>query len=252
MSNNPSSPQYWFIVPAAGIGQRMQSSTPKQYLPLADTTVLEKTLSTLLSVEGVRGIIVALHEDDRYWPSLSISQYDSIHTVIGGAERSDSVLAALTYLKTSVCQSITDDDWILVHDAARPCVRNETIQALIDQLRMDSVGGILAVPASDTLKRVGLDQYIEKTVDREQIWQAQTPQMFRYGVLSRALLSALPAQQSEDEEPINAPLVVTDEASAVEYLGLAPKVVHGRQDNIKITQPDDLWLAEMILRRSLN
>ena len=230
--NLPS--RYWFIVPAAGIGQRMQADVPKQYLHLADSCVLEKTLTVLLSIKQVAGIIVALHPDDDHWPTLNIATHEKIQTVIGGAERSHSVLAALDAMR-----DFTDDnDWVLVHDAARPCVAPENIQHMITSLNSDPVGGILAIPASDTLKQVSQPPAIEATLDRTHIWQAQTPQMFRNHLLRDSLQQALEKSQE-----------ITDEASAIEWMGYVPKVVEGRRDNIKITHPDDLWLAEMILQR---
>jgi 2-C-methyl-D-erythritol 4-phosphate cytidylyltransferase len=224
----------WFIVPAAGIGQRMGADCPKQYLPLADTTIIEQTLSTLLSLPSLAGIVVAIHADDQFWSQSALSTHEKIHTVIGGDKRSDSVLAALQSLQGKV----DDKDWVLVHDAARPCVDPNSIQQLIDDLAGHEVGGILGVPSNDTLKKVDQQCAIEATLNREVIWQAQTPQMFRYGILCESLLRGVNEQWS-----------ITDEASAVEKLGYAVKMVLGRHDNIKITQADDLWLAEAILAR---
>lgn len=229
-----STSRFWFIVPAAGIGQRMQTDRPKQYLPLANTTVLEQTLTTLLSVDNLEGIVVAIHPEDDVWSQLALSQHKNIHTVIGGAERCDSVLAALNYLQGQV----SDMDWVLVHDAARPCILPETITSMLDELGNDPVGGILGVASSDTLKRVDADQTIQETVDRECIWRAQTPQMFRYHILQSSLAQAIDTQ-----------CAITDEAFVVEKKGYSVKMVSGRQDNIKITHPDDLWLAEAILAR---
>jgi 2-C-methyl-D-erythritol 4-phosphate cytidylyltransferase len=224
----------WFIVPAAGIGQRMGANSPKQYLPLGETTILEQTLSTLLAVENVQGIVVALHLDDPYWENLSIASHPKIHTVVGGDERADSVLVALEYLQTQA----QPEAWVLVHDAARPCVSVGSIQCLIENLKNEKVGGILAIPASDTLKQVSASGDIAVTLDRSVIWQAQTPQMFRFNILYSAL------KQSIDDTGI------TDEASAVEKQGHCVKIVEGSRENIKVTHPDDLWLAEAILQRS--
>lgn len=223
---------FWFVVPAAGIGQRMQADRPKQYLSLGYCCVLEQTLNTLLSVEGLSGIVVALHPDDSYWPTLAVSKNENIHTVVGGDQRSDSVLAALHYLKNTVATN----DWILVHDAARPCVHRESINDMLSVLQSDPVGGILGVPSSDTLKRVDSVSTIQSTVDRSMIWQAQTPQMFRYNVLLQSLQSATNQQR-----------VITDEASAVEAMGYTVNMVNGRQDNIKITHPNELHIAKAIL-----
>lgn len=229
----PTPSRYWFVVPAAGIGQRMQSDIPKQYLTLSGKTVLEQTLQSLLQVGGFAGIVVALHPEDSHWDQLGVARHNKIHTVIGGAERSDSVLSALTFLQTIA----DEEDWVLVHDAARPCVCSTNIERMIEALSHDEVGGILATPASDTLKQVTEPPVIDSTLDRKQVWQAQTPQMFRQHLLRSAL------EQARDQSQ-----AITDEASAIEFMGKQPKVFEGRRDNIKITHPDDLWLAELILQ----
>lgn len=235
MSSNTQH-KVWFVVPAAGAGQRMNADRPKQYLPFLEHTIIEQTLSVLLTVEYVEGVVVAINQEDSYWSSLPISQNPNIQVVHGGAERADSVLAALESLKSVV----DDKDWVLVHDAARPCVRSVDIQEMIETLQKSNVGGILAVPASDTLKLSKDQQTITKSVDRSAIWQAQTPQMFRYGMLYQAL-----KQCSEKG------LVITDESSAIEQLGYQPELIQGREENIKITRADDLWLAEQIVKRRL-
>jgi 2-C-methyl-D-erythritol 4-phosphate cytidylyltransferase len=226
----------WFVVPAAGIGQRMGADRPKQYMPLSRSTVLEYTLQTILSIRNIAGIVVAIHPNDTYWPQTHLSQHDKITTVIGGAERCDSVLAALQSLQGRV----SNNDWVLVHDAARPCVLPETIYHLIDTLLGDEVGGILGVPSSDTLKKVGNDGFIKETIKREQIWQAQTPQMFRYEILRLSLMHAISVKND-----------VTDEASAVEKIGYSVRMVQGHSDNIKITHADDLSRAEAIIARAV-
>ena len=227
-------PHVWFVVPAAGIGQRMRADRPKQYLSIDDATVLEHTLATLLCVNHVVGIVVAIHPDDTYWSALPIAQHEKIHTVVGGDERCDSVMAALAYLNDRV----VEQDWVLVHDAARPCVRTDTIEHMITVLQDDKVGGILGVKSSDTLKQVDAQGVIQDTVDRSLIWQAQTPQMFRYGILHASMAQAIANTD-----------VITDEASAVEKKGYSVRMVQGRTDNIKITHPDDLWLAQLLLAR---
>jgi 2-C-methyl-D-erythritol 4-phosphate cytidylyltransferase len=224
----------WAIVPAAGTGTRMGSHLPKQYLPLLGKTVIEHTLQRLLKVEGVEGVVVALNARDQQFSRLPVANDKKIHTTIGGRERSDSVLSALESLQKKAKLS----DWILVHDAARCCIHSAVIQTLLTTLASDDVGGILGVPASDTLKQVGEDQEILLTLNRSVIWQAQTPQLFRYGVLREALQSALQKKQT-----------VTDEASAIELAGYKPKIVMGHHDNIKITHPEDLIIAETILRK---
>lgn len=228
------SPAYWFVVPAAGAGSRMQSAIPKQYLPLSNKTILDQTLSRLLSVANIAGIILALSADDEYFSQSVYVSHPKIYRVVGGQERSDSVLAALEFLE----DKITSDDWVLVHDAARPCISLESIDQLIKSLCDDPVGGILAIPVADTLKRCNPQQEIIETLDRSSLWQAQTPQMFRYGVLYASLKKANANQQ-----------LVTDEASAIELAGLSAKILAGRTDNIKVTRPTDLDLAEFILQK---
>lgn len=178
------------------------------------------------------GCVLALHADDHTAKSLSFSQPKLLHWVTGGSERMDSVLAALHYLAAYADQ----DDWVLVHDVARPCVLATDLQQLLQQLAYDPVGGLLAVPVRDTLK-LAHQQQVVKTVPRDQLWQCQTPQMFRFGILLRALEQAKAHQQ-----------LMTDEASAIELLGLPVKLVNGSSSNIKITYPDDLSLAAAILQ----
>lgn len=230
-------PRYWFVIPAAGIGARMGAGKPKQYLMIGDKTILEHTLLRILALPDLAGIIVALSQEDTYWKPLSIFQNPLVHTTIGGENRADSVLNGLRYL----ADKISDQDWVLVHDAARPCVTLENIQQLCNELAENNVGGILAVPVSDTLKQVGNKAEIQSTLDRSSLWQAQTPQMFRYKLLHDCLAQSLATKQT-----------VTDESSAVELCGYKPQVVEGRSDNIKITRPDDLLLAEFILQQQEN
>lgn len=227
MNNRPTS--FWVVIPAAGIGSRMAADRPKQYLQLGDRTILEHTLGCFLGRTGVRGVVVALAPDDPWWPMLGCAADPRISRAAGGRERADSVMAGLERLKDL---GALDGDWVLVHDAARPNLADEDLQRLLDQLGEDPVGGLLAVPAKDTLKRVAADGRVEQTVDRRPIWLAYTPQMFRLGLLRQALTGA--AQAGAE---------ITDEASAIEWLGHRPRVVEGRADNIKVTRPDDLqWL----------
>ena len=226
------SAKFWAVVPAAGVGKRMQADRPKQYLPLLGKTVLEQTLTRLLQADVFSDIAVAISKEDPYWPELEIASNEKVITAAGGKERADSVLSALKSLR----EQASDDDWVLVHDAARPCLTSLDIHLLIDTLKDDDVGGILALSSHDTLKNVnGLN--ITKTIDRSVIWRALTPQMFRYGMLKRAL-----------EEAEGNP-AVTDEASALEMQGLQPKIVEGRPDNIKITRPEDLALAQFYMEQ---
>lgn len=226
-------PNYWGIVPAAGVGSRMQVNHPKQYLQIQDKAILAHTLERLLACSIFEVIVVAISEGDPYWPQLSISQHNKIITAAGGRQRADSVLSSLLALEGRAAE----DDWVLVHDAARPCLAVSDVQALVDRLRDEPVGGILAVPVHDTLKMVD-KQRISETIDRSRIWRAMTPQMFRYAALKQAL---------QDAEQSGA--TITDEASALELQGHKPVIVEGRPDNIKITRPEDLDLAKFYLER---
>lgn len=225
-------PRYWFVVPAAGVGARMNASVPKQYLTLHGKTVLEHTLERILQVSNLAGIVVAIGEFDKHWNGLSIASHPLIHRIDGGAERANSVLNSLHFLQDKAAAN----DWVLVHDAARPCVTLENIETLCNELAINTVGGILAIPVSDTIKHVDERALIQKTIDRRCLWQAQTPQMFRY----QLILDCLSQTLSRNEN-------ITDESSAVELCGYQPQVIEGRADNIKITRPDDLRLAEFIL-----
>ena len=213
----------------------MQSSIPKQYLPLAGKTVLQVSLEKLQRLQCLAGCVVAISADDVYF-----DQYcpflPRIVRVEGGSERATSVLSGLQYLMNNGCEQ----DWGLVHDAARPGVKSENLQRLVDEVLKTGVGGILAVPVADTLKTVS-DGIVQSTLDRLAIWQAHTPQMFRVGELYFAIEQAL-AQR----------LVITDESSAMELAGYSPQVICDSRDNIKITQAEDLALAEWILQQQIN
>jgi len=224
--------KFWAVVPAAGVGKRMQSDRPKQYLELAGKTVIEQTLIRLLGAEVFSAVAVAISVEDPYWPELELSRHPQVLTAPGGKERADSVLSALKTLQGRA----DDNDWVLVHDAARPCITSEDIHQLIDTLADDPVGGILALSSHDTLKDVQ-GNAIVGTLDRRHIWRALTPQMFRYGMLRAALIET-------EGNPM-----ITDEASALELKGLKPKIVEGRPDNLKITRPEDLALATFYLEQ---
>jgi 2-C-methyl-D-erythritol 4-phosphate cytidylyltransferase len=224
--------KFWAVVPAAGVGKRMQSDRPKQYLELAGKTVIEQTLARLLGSEVFSAVAVAVSVEDPYWPELELSRHPQVVTAPGGKERADSVLSALKSLHGRA----DENDWVLVHDAARPCITSEDIHKLIDTLVDDDIGGILALSSHDTLKDVQGDAIVG-TLDRRHIWRALTPQMFRYGMLKTALIEA-------EGNP-----AITDEASALELKGLKPKIVEGRPDNIKITRPEDLALATFYLEQ---
>ncbi|MHA6494336.1 2-C-methyl-D-erythritol 4-phosphate cytidylyltransferase [Pseudomonas borbori] len=219
-------PAFWALIPAAGVGSRMEADRPKQYLELAGKTILEHTLGCFLDHPQLRGVVVSLAADDPYWPKLSCARDARIARADGGLERADSVLNGLLRLSELGAHEV---DWVLVHDAARPNLQRADLDRLLSELADDPVGGLLAVPARDTLKRAGPDGRVSATVDRALIWQAYTPQMFRLGRLRDALGAAC-----------GAGIAVTDEASALEWAGLAPRLIEGRADNLKITRPEDL------------
>lgn len=226
-----SLPFFWCVIPAAGVGSRMQADRPKQYLMVGGKTILEHTLACFLDHPKLWGVVASLSEQDPYWPTLACSQDPRIRRALGGAERADSVLNALTLL---LKQGANPEDWVLVHDAARPNLALEDLDRLLSLLAEDGVGGLLAVPARDTLKRADAEGRVAATVDRSVIWHAYTPQMFRLGMLHSALSRALAAKH-----------LVTDEASALEWAGYAPRLIEGRSDNLKVTRPEDLlWLAQ--------
>jgi len=224
-----SLPAFWAVIPAAGVGARMAADRPKQYLSLGGRTILEHSLGCFLDHPGLKGLVIALAAHDPYWPGLACATDSRIQRVDGGDERADSVLNALLHLHTL---GAAEDDWVLVHDAARPNLSRHDLDTLLVELADDPVGGLLAVPARDTLKRADKQGRVLETVDRALIWQAYTPQMFRLGALHRALADSLVADAT-----------ITDEASAMEWAGQAPRLIEGRSDNIKVTRPEDLeWL----------
>ncbi|QIM69391.1 2-C-methyl-D-erythritol 4-phosphate cytidylyltransferase [Basfia succiniciproducens] len=217
------------VVPAAGVGSRMQADKPKQYLTLLGKTLLEHTLEVLLSYTPIQQIILAVAENDPYLDRLDVIRQPKIKIVQGGKDRAGSVFNGL--------KAITQPHaWVMVHDAARPCLTHEDLDKLL-QIEDDN-GGILAIPAVDTIKRASAEKQIIQTEDRSQLWQAQTPQFFRADLLYRAL------QQAFEHG-----LAVTDEASAMEFAGFRPHLVAGRSDNLKVTRPEDLKLAEFYLSR---
>ena len=225
-----SSPRVFVIVPAAGRGLRFGSPQPKQYLPLAGVPVLAHTLRRLDDL-GARAIAVGLAAEDPYWPELRLSLTTPLLTFTGGAERALTVLNGLATLTDQAAE----DDLVFVHDAARPCVRGSDLRRLYEAALDAPDGALLARPVADTVKRGGAEG-IPATIDRRDLWLAQTPQVFRFGRLQAALASAVAAQA-----------LVTDEASAIERMGGRPRLVAGHQDNIKITTPEDLVLAEIYL-----
>jgi 2-C-methyl-D-erythritol 4-phosphate cytidylyltransferase len=212
----------------------MGAALPKQYLRLGERTVLEHTLDTLLAVEAIRGVVLVVAPDDTDWAAIRPRYAGrSLDVVSGGAERCHSVLNGLDALAGKGAAN----DWVLVHDAARPCVRRDDIRSLIASMDADSDGGLLGVPVADTMKRVAADGRVVATVERGGLWHALTPQMFRLAQLRAALRQVIEAHS-----------LVTDEASAMELAGYRPLMVQGHRDNIKITLPADLELAAFYLQ----
>jgi 2-C-methyl-D-erythritol 4-phosphate cytidylyltransferase len=224
-------PRHYAIVPAAGSGSRFGSEKPKQYLDLLGRPLIFHTLKALTACPDIERVWVVLAPDDPWWPRFDWSELGpKLETVrCGGATRAESVSNGLR----AAAMVAADDDWILVHDAARPCLSAAMLEALFVELADDPVGGILAVPVADTIKRADAEQRVAATEPRDGLWQAQTPQMFRYGRLEKALKNEM---------------AVTDEAGAIEAMGLKPKLVRGDSTNLKVTYPADLALASMILR----
>ncbi len=224
------------LIPAAGSGSRIAGEAPKQYLPLAGRPMLWHAIRAVC-VPQVETVFVVLAAGDRAFASQDWSAFgEKLQPLYcGGETRRDSVYNGIV----ASASSVEPDDWLLVHDAARPCLPGKDLQNLISACEEDSIGGILAIPVSDTVKKAGKDeagvQRISGTEDRSQLWLAQTPQLFRAGLLAQAL--------KEARGP------VTDEASAVEQMGLRPRLVAGSRENLKVTYSEDLAMAESILRR---
>lgn len=232
----------WVVIPAAGIGQRMQSELPKQYLKIHNKTIIEHTLDCFLQHQDVAGIVVALSPDDQYWQSLEINTNPIIHTTLGGSNRSDSVLQGLNYLNKLEVSSV--NSWVMVHDAARPCLSKNDLDALLAIRNTNSIGGLLASPVRDTMKRSVTSSSlttVSNTEPRDNLWHALTPQMFRLGPLKEAL------QQCKKQGAH-----VTDECSAMEFIAEKPIIVECVNNNIKVTHPSDLELATFLLNSNKN
>ncbi|OQW93367.1 MAG: 2-C-methyl-D-erythritol 4-phosphate cytidylyltransferase [Beggiatoa sp. IS2] len=228
--------KYWVVIPAAGSGSRMGLDRPKQYLPLLGKPVLQHTLERLC-LPAISGIIVCTAPQDAIWQTLTLQLPVPIWQVTGGTERFHTVLKGLEKL-VDIAQPT---DWVLVHDAARPCVRRADIEKLLTQLAQHPIGGLLAVPVRDTMKKANTQGLVIETVNRENMWHALTPQMFRLNKLLTAL-----------EQVIANGDTVTDEAQAMERLGYQPVLVEGHADNIKITHPQDLQWAELFLQQQVH
>ena len=219
---------FHLIIPAAGAGSRMGDVLPKQYLPLAGKPMIAHCIQVFFNHPRIASIHLALNPADEFWRSLTLEPASKLKLhYTGGDSR------AATVLNTLNAMEVAEDDWILVHDAARPGLTQQMLDNLLRELEHDPVGGLLALPLADTLKQSDAFNHVEKTIPRANLWQAQTPQMFRYGLLKQAL-TAYNGQS-------------TDEAEAVEALGLQPKLVQGELRNLKVTYPQDLALLEALL-----
>ena len=220
------------LVPAAGIGTRLGDALPKQYLDINGVPLIFHALKALAAVKRIDKIVVVLSPEDQHWRASSVI-FDSLGArisvaYIGGKSRGESVANGLAHIESEM----TNDDWVMVHDAARPCIRTELVEQFIDEMESDLVGGLLALPLADTIKLDDGDLRVAKTIPRDGIWRAQTPQMFRFGLLKIALRDFVEA---------------TDEAQAIESTGHQPKLVMGDSANLKVTYAPDLQLAGLLL-----
>ena len=228
------SDKIWAVVPAAGVGGRMGLGIPKQYLNVAGKPIIQHTIELLLGLDQLAGVMVSISSEDHWFSNLNFND-ERVSSTVGGATRAISVSNGLDALS----QSAVKQDWVLVHDAARPCLSLNLLRDMVETIKVEPVGGIMAVNAKDTLKQAKIENgvsYINNTVDRSAVWQAQTPQMIRYGELKNALNYCLDNN-----------IATTDEASALEQLGRPVRLFEGSADNIKVTTPDDQKLAEFVL-----
>lgn len=241
--------QLWAVIPASGIGARMGVGIPKQYLLLCGKTILEHTLHKISQVENLSGIVLVLDANDQYWPTLNCNSISNLHVVNGGASRAQSVKNGLSYIAKKIANNTANNTGqdqevkVLVHDAARPCVNVKNIETLVASCEQANQGGILAAPVADTVKRALAQREtpaVQATVDRSLLWLAHTPQYFELHCLLNAL--------NHCEQ---AGLEVTDEASAIEQTGGQVLLVADGKDNIKITLPEDMLVAEAILANQL-
>lgn len=224
----------WVVMPAAGQGERVGGPVPKQYLPLLGHALILHSLDAVLSHPVVDGVVVALAARDPHWPGITCRHDKPVLTCVGGNSRAESVLAGLRALPDDVAAT----DPVLVHDAARPCLQRNDLTRLLAAAAGHPVGALLGAPVRDTLKCAGADREDMGTQARDGLWRAFTPQLFARGLLTDALAQAL-----------DAGVAVTDEAMAIERLGLRPLLVEGSEDNIKVTTPADFALAEFVLGR---
>lgn len=227
--------KYWVIIPAAGIGNRMGLKTPKQYLKLNQKNIIEQTVSLFTNHPIVQCVIVMLHAEDSQWSTINIDHPEKIVTAIGGETRAKSVMKGLEYLQAKA----ETYDWVLTHDAVRPCLSTRLLDHFIRTVADHRVGGLLGMPINSTIKKVDADHGVRETIPREGLWVAQTPQMFRYGFLFDAMQAALETKEE-----------ITDEAQAIELVGEHPLMIEGDWRNIKITHADDLERVRSILGKN--
>lgn len=218
------------IIPAAGVGRRFGGDIPKQYITLAGRPVIQHSIERLYDCPEIHQICVALDENDKWWSDLDADLRSIVSTTLGGAERADSVRLALESLTQA-----EPDDWVLVHDAVRPLLAPELVSQLLSSLLPDESGAILAMPIYETVKRATVSDLVESTLDRSNLWAAQTPQVFRYAALKNAL------------EATSGNPAITDEASAMEFCGHSVRLVEGHRNNIKITSLEDLEFAVRLM-----
>lgn len=243
--HTPSAPSCWVLVPAAGVGNRMATATPKQYLTLENSFIIEHTLSAFVHSPNVLAMVVIIQPEDRYWSTTVCANWSNVFSTFGGEQRMDSVYAGLTFLLSgqlnqcaaSVLPTPQPNDWVLIHDAARPCFSEGMLQYFLDSLPVNSIGGLLGLPITDTVKK-RTDSNTLCTLSREDLFLAQTPQIFRLGKLYQVLTKA--KEQN---------LFFTDESSALEYAGYTPEYIKGFSENIKLTHPEDLPLVHYFLSR---
>lgn len=217
------------VIPAAGIGKRVGADIPKQYLAILDKTIIEHSIAPFLAHPDIKKVIVSVAKNDQWFKTLSVAQHPKLTIVEGGKERVDSVLNAL--------KTLPNNDYVLVHDAARPCLQTSDIDKLISHARTTKTGAMLACRVRDTMKRTNQSNQIEHTVERQNLWHALTPQMFN----NQQLITAI---SNIDEQHL-----ITDEASAIELAGGSVTIIEGRSDNLKVTQSEDLLLAEFYLSK---
>ena len=230
--------QFTVVVPAAGVGKRMQAHCPKQYLVINGVSILEHTVKCLLSHPQINRIILCLSAEDAYFSDTLLADHPDVIVTDGGKERVDSVLKGLKALNELKLNYADSNPWVLVHDAARPCVNHQDIDALIYQCIERNIGGLLAAPVRDTMKRGDNNNLVTTTVERAKLWHALTPQMYKATELMQAIEQGIASNSN-----------ITDESSAIELAGLPSLLVTGSSENIKITHPDDLAFAEFILNK---